>query len=61
MTKWPSQITALDKKEMLERWIRELSDVSESISPISDMDKSRKEGLSELVNYLKGELADLER
>lgn len=45
---------------MLKRWIRELSEVSESISPISDTDKSRKEGLSELVNYLKGELSDLE-
>jgi hypothetical protein len=60
MTKWPSQITVTDKKEMLKRWIRELSEVSESISPISDTDKSRKEGLSELVNYLKGELSDLE-
>ena len=59
MTKWPSQLTVLDKKEMLKRWILELSEVSESISPISENNKSRKEGLLELVKYLEEELKEL--
>ena len=54
-----TNITDIERKEMLKRWILELSEVSESISPISENNKSRKEGLLELVKYLEEELKEL--
>jgi hypothetical protein len=60
MTKWPSQLTDTDRKESLERWIKELSEVSETILPTSEMNVSRKEGLFGLVELLKNELKALE-
>lgn len=60
MTKWPSQLADTDRKESLKRWIKELSEVSETILPTSEMNVSRKEGLFGLVEHLKNELKALE-
>jgi hypothetical protein len=60
MTKWPSQLTDTDRKESLKRWIKELSEVSETILPTSEMNVSRKEGLFGLVEHLKKKLKALE-
>jgi hypothetical protein len=54
-----TNITDIERKEMLKKWILELSEVSESISPISENNKSRKEGLLELVKHLEEELKEL--
>jgi hypothetical protein len=60
MTKWPSRLTDTDKKEQLKRWIKELSEVSESILPTSESEAIRKEGLFGLVEHLKKKLKALE-